>query len=112
MAGRCLRIQHQRGIALFGNADQRGRLVEPLHDAFGNQQALIDHEVEADAARGEQRRDRFRPGGTRSLLVMAERKIDRALGAEAGNGHGFGSLQHRIEVALVVPGAAAPDEAV
>src|SRR5258708_35458322 len=43
---------------------------------------------------------------------MAERKIDRSLGAEAGLGHGLGGLQHGIEVALVVPGAAAPDEAV
>jgi len=40
-------------IAFFGNADQRGGLVEALHDAFGDQQALVDHEVEANAARGE-----------------------------------------------------------
>ena len=112
MAGHSLRVQHQRGIALFGDADQRGRLVEALHDAFGDQQALVDHEVEADAARGEQCRDRFGAGGARGLFVMAERKIDRSLGAEAGLGHRLGRLQHGIEVALVVPGAAAPDEAV
>ena len=75
-------------------------------------QALVDHEVEADAARGKQRRDRFGAGGAGGLLVMAEREIDRALGAEAGLGHRLGGLQHGIEVALVVPGAAAPDEAV
>src|SRR6185295_11402575 len=43
---------------------------------------------------------------------MAERKIDRSLGTEAASRHRLGGLQHGIEVALVVPGAAAPDEAV
>ena len=52
------------------------------------------------------------PRGARDLLVMAEREIDRPLRAEARLGHRLGGLQHRIEVALVVPGAAAPDEAV
>ena len=54
----------------------------------------------------------FGARGAGGLLVMAEREIDRALRAEAGLGHRLGGLQHRIEVALVVPGAAAPDEAV
>ena len=110
--GVAMRIQHQCRIALLGDADQRGRLVEALDQTVGDQEALVDHEVELHPARGEQRRDVLRAAGAGGFLVMAEGEIDRALGLEARLRQRFGGFQHGIEVALVVPGAAAPDEAV
>ncbi len=50
------------------------RLVEALDQAVGDQQALIDYEVELDAARGEQRRDVLRATRARGLLVMPKAK--------------------------------------
>ena len=43
---------------------------------------------------------------------MAEGKIDRPFRAKARLAHLLGGFQHRIEIALVVPRAAAPDKAV
>ena len=49
MAGGRVCRQDQRGIALLGDADQRCGLVEAFHDAVGDQEAFIEHEVEPDA---------------------------------------------------------------
>jgi len=37
--------QNQGGIALLGDPDQRGWLVETFDDAIGDQQAFIDHDA-------------------------------------------------------------------
>ena len=104
--------QNQGGIALLGDPDQRGWLVETFDDAIGDQQAFIDHEIEPHSARGKSGDDGFCAAFARDLLVMTKGEIDGPLRAKALLGHYFGGFQHRIEVALVVPGAAAPDKPV
>src|SRR5689334_237258 len=112
MAWCCGCMQHQRRIAFLGETDQRGRPVETLHQAAGAQKTLDDHDVELYPARDEQACDVLRTARAGGFLVMAEGEIDGASGLEAGFREDLGSLQHGVEIALVVPGAAAPDESV
>ena len=39
-------FEHHRQVALLGDADQRRRLAQARHDALGDQQAFVEHEVQ------------------------------------------------------------------
>src|SRR5450755_2467275 len=112
MTGRRMRRQNQRGIAFFGDADQCGWLAEAFDEAFRDQQAFIEHEVEPHTARSQGGGDGLCAPDAGDFLVMAEREIDGPPGTKSIASHRFGGLQHRIEVALVVPRSAAPDKTV
>jgi hypothetical protein len=106
------RGQFQRQEAFLGDADERRRAVEPFENAFRDQQPLIQHEVETHAAALQQLRDRRRAVAPAQLLIVAEGQIQRLSRPEALRDHELDRLHDGHEVALVVPGASAPDEAV
>ena len=106
------RLEAYRENAFLGDADQRRRLVESGDRAFGDQHPFVEDVAQANAALLHEPGDLLRAALAAELLVLAEGEVDRLARPEARGDAHLHRFHDRHQVALVVPGAAAPDEAV
>ena len=112
MARRGRHLEHHRHVALLGHADERRGLGNAGHQAFKHQQPLVKHKVETHAALLQQRGNLLGTARTTRLLVSAVGQVNGARRLVAAGQQHLDGLHLRKQVALVVPRAPAPDEAV
>ena len=85
---------------------------QPRHDALGNQQPFVHHPIEPHLAFFQQGGNLGRAPQAAHLFVRAKGQVNGALRFEVAGRQQLNRLQLGDQVAFVVPGATAPDEAV